>query len=253
MDVKKFDLVIIGAGRIYPNFWTQWTVGLSELSDMPLHRPSETDCHYEFCKADYTAGYLEKYVDRRGHDSRTLRDRIRLDSHVKSRQNLIVASGTTSSPNMPKFSGKHLFGGPILHSVDFGASDILQCNSSKQIIVIGAGKSSADMVYEAVKTGNEVSWIIRSNGTGAAFFPEDKGRGPYKNAFEAASTRFLALLNPSIYNEQNIWNKFLQNTYLGNWFLRCLITATDNGIRKVADYKGRKSSKGFEKLEYDTP
>lgn len=55
------------------------------------------------------------------------------------------------------------FGGPVLHSRDFGAEEdnILQSETIRMITIVGGGKSSVDMRYEAVKAEKEVSWIIR--------------------------------------------------------------------------------------------
>ncbi|KAF1964695.1 hypothetical protein BU23DRAFT_630778 [Bimuria novae-zelandiae CBS 107.79] len=90
---------------------------------------------------------------------------------------LMVASGLTSIPNMPDFPGAAHFAGPIFHSRDFGAreDEILKFERIKRVAVIGGGKSSADMVYEAVKAGKEVSWIIRTSGCGPAVFVSGKG------------------------------------------------------------------------------
>jgi cation diffusion facilitator CzcD-associated flavoprotein CzcO len=49
--------------RIYLNFWTQWTYGVAEFSDMPMERPPAEDCKHDQFKAEYTNKYLEAYVD----------------------------------------------------------------------------------------------------------------------------------------------------------------------------------------------
>ncbi|KAF2690950.1 flavin-binding monooxygenase-like protein-like protein [Lentithecium fluviatile CBS 122367] len=264
--------------RIYDTFWTQWTVGLSEFSDMRMQRPPESDCFYDFYRAKWTTNYLEQYVDRKNDKGQTLRDRIHFGIEVenikkiganwkiasKNREGLrqtfsagklMVASGLTSMPNMPDLPGAEQFAGPIIHSRDFGAheQDILKSESIKKIAIVGGGKSSADMLYEAVKAGKEVSWIIRTTGDGAAFFALGKGKGPYKNAFELASTRAVASMSPSILNNKNWWTHFLHSTSIGTSLLKRMITKMDSELRDEANYKGRPSDKGFEKLEYDAP
>jgi cation diffusion facilitator CzcD-associated flavoprotein CzcO len=264
-------------GRIYNTFWTQWTIGLSEFSDMPMEPVPESDQKLDFYRAKWTTQYLEQYVDRKCKEGRTLRDRIHFRIEVEriqkvagrwevtckgpenlpvlySAEKLIVASGLTSVQNMPTLPGREQFGGLVMHSEDFGSNEdkILNSEDIKRIAVIGGGKSSADMIYEAVKAGKEVSWIIRTTGAGAAYFAPGSGQGPYKNAFEIASTRLASSLQPTIFNSRNWWTHFLHRTAIGNSLLMKAMAAVDSGIRKKADYKGRKSDKGFQKLEYDT-
>ena len=76
------------ARRAYPGFWTQWTVGTAEFSDMPMEVPKEEDQYFGFFKADYTTRYLERYVDERG-----LRERIRFGFEVRRLRGLLRAKG----------------------------------------------------------------------------------------------------------------------------------------------------------------
>jgi hypothetical protein len=140
-----------------------------------------------------------------------------------------------------------------MHSESFGESDIMSSDHIKRIVVIGAGQSASDIIYDAVKHGKEVTWVIKADGSGPVFLVEGKGIGPYKNAFEAASTRILSSMSPSIYNGQNLWTNFWHGTRIGTSIIQRLIKSSDEGIRNLANYKGRASTKGFEKLEYDTP
>jgi dimethylaniline monooxygenase (N-oxide forming) len=128
-------------GRGYESFWTQWTVGTAEYSDVPMPRPPETDTYFEVFKAKHTTQYLENYVDIQAFAGQTLRDRIKLRIEVESVQKdgegegwilstkerftgvehkyctskLMVASGLTSIPNMPSLPGDKAFKGQIIH------------------------------------------------------------------------------------------------------------------------------------------
>jgi hypothetical protein len=207
------------------------------------------------------------------HDGRSLRERIQFGIKVKSIEKidgnwllscstpgsdtlllpatkLMIANGQNSRPNMPDFRGKDAFGGVILHSQDFGESDIISSDEINNIAVIGAGKSSADMIYEAVKAGKTVTWIIRTTGKGAGFFVPLDAKTPYKNVGEAAQTRIMATLQPSILNRDSWWNWLLHNTSIGIFLVRLLFSMVDKDARTRANYKGRKSTKGFDKLDY---
>jgi hypothetical protein len=105
---------------------------------------------------------------------------------------------------MPSLPGRHDFLGQVLHQDGFGSSNILTSPEIRNITVLGGGKSSADMVYESVKAGKTVSWILKaSDTTGPGFFLSPEGAGPYKNAFEIGMTRLAATLTPSNMNGIN--------------------------------------------------
>ncbi|KAF2184197.1 FAD/NAD(P)-binding domain-containing protein [Zopfia rhizophila CBS 207.26] len=270
----KFDVVIVGAGvsgiiaaqrylqvhpgchlaileqdyclggRLYHSFWTQWTHGLAEFSDMPMDRPLEQDCSRDLFKAKYTTEYLEKYVDQVRYAGRSLRERIQFSIQVQSIEmieskwrlkctdssksskvffatTLMIASGEASRPNLPDLPGKETFGGVIVHS---------------HVTVIGAGKSAADMAYEAVKAGKAVTWLIRKNW----------------HRCWAAQTRIMSSLQPSVLNKETWWAWFLHRTNIGIRIVKWIFSLLDTEVRKRADNKERKSTKGFEKPEYDT-
>jgi dimethylaniline monooxygenase (N-oxide forming) len=248
---------------------------MAEFSDMPMERPPEEDCKNDCFKAKYTTQYLEDYVDRMCHAGRSLRERIQFGIEVQSIEKagekwrlsckdsmdqsvvfsapkLMVANGENSLPSLPDLPGTGSFGGLVLHSEKFGESTIIPDDKIQHIAVIGAGKSAADIVYEAVKAGKTVSWIIRRTGTGPGFFAPLDLKSPYRNAVEAAMTRIMSSLQPSLLNKDNWWSWFLHSTKVGVSVVNKIFSILDTAVRERADYKGRKSTKGFEKLEYDT-
>jgi dimethylaniline monooxygenase (N-oxide forming) len=122
----------------------------------------------------------------------------------------------------------------------------------KHVTVLGAGKSSADMIYEAMKAGKEVSWIIRASGTGPGFFaPLDMKPPAYRNAPEAAQTRVMSTFQPSFLNQDTWWTRFLHSTSAGVWLVQKMFSLLDAEVKKRANYTGRKDTRGFEKLEYN--
>jgi len=141
---------------------------------------------------------------------------------------------------------------PIIHTENFGDTSIMESPDIKKLAVLGAGKSAADVGYRGVKEGKEVHWIIQKYGAGAPFFASGKGKGPFRNAFEAAHTRIVASLGPSIFNRGTIWTNFLQHNWIGRWLIAKLLGAQDQNIRNEADYRGRDNTKGFAQLEYET-
>ena len=248
--------------RAYEGFWTQWTVGTAEFSDLPMPRPPESDTYYDFFKAKYTTQYLEDYVDRRNFAGLTLRERIRFDSHVHKvvkvdgkwavsvkdktgdtyiirSTKLIVASGLTSRQYVPCLSGSEKFDRPIIHQENFGQSSILSSPNVQRVTVLGGAKSSADMVYASVKAGKKVSWIIRESGTGPAFFLSPKGKGPYKNAFELGSIRAASTLSPSFLVPRSWWTRFLHESMLGRKIVEGIWAGANKEALPPQDIKHR--------------
>lgn len=82
---------------------------------------------------------------------------------------LIMACGESSTPNIPTFPHRDQFDTLIIHSTDFGASDVLATPDIHHISILGAGKSSADMLYSCLKSlppHTRVHWVISETGTG---------------------------------------------------------------------------------------
>ena len=75
---------------------------------------------------------------------------------------LVLATGITTDPNLPVFTGAADFGGPILHSKDVRLS---QSKPVERVAVVGGAKSAADAVYIHATSGKHVDWIIRGEKT----------------------------------------------------------------------------------------
>ena len=246
-------------------------MGTAEWSDVPMPRPPEDEIYYEFFKAKYTSNYLEEYLDSHRFVDRSLRDRIKFgfkvntikksgdvwivtgDTAVFRASKVIVASGLTSTPNIPQLPGIEHFEAPIIHHESYGQSSVLSSDKSQNVVVLGGGKSAADMVYASVKAGKSVSWIIRASGTGPAFFVSPKGKGPFKNAFEIGSTGIVSTLSPSILNPDTWWTRFLHTNY-GQKIVNAIWGGADKETRANADFDGRHDAlRGFENLNPHSP
>jgi dimethylaniline monooxygenase (N-oxide forming) len=157
---------------------------------MPMERPPEEDCMNDLFRAKYTTKYLDEYVDAKRHSGLSLRERIKFNMDVLSiskvnakwkihcadtlnqstetllASKIMIANGQSSTPNMPNFQGREGFRDSVIHSIDFGTSTVIKDAAVQHVAVLGAGKSAVDMVYESVKAGKTVHWVIRESGSG---------------------------------------------------------------------------------------
>jgi dimethylaniline monooxygenase (N-oxide forming) len=265
--------------RDFAGFWTQTAYGIAEFADFPMERPPEEDSMHGLFRAKYTGKYLEDYVDHINIGGRSLRDRIRFNVHVQhvekrdglwhlactgpddksnaktlTTSRLLIANGQASTPRMPKLPRRNLFKGKVIHSLDFGQSNITTDDSVQYITVLGGGKSAADMVYECAKAGKIVTWVIRKTedgSTGPAFFAPADAPTPYRSPGYMAQTRVMSRLQPCYLNPDTWWAWFLHRTRFGMGIVKWIFNQADLGFRKRAAYKDRESAKGFEKLEYE--
>jgi dimethylaniline monooxygenase (N-oxide forming) len=166
-----------GKERLYPGFKAQASCHMCEFSDMPISVPPGGSDKYDCPDSKYISEYLEIYLDKHIYGGKPMRDRFHLNSLIKSvkkgpdgiwsvkftqlgeeremtASKLLVATGTTSLPQIPDLKGRDTFNGPIIHSMDFArAWPDIQKSSIQNVTVLGGGKSAADFVYQLVKAG----------------------------------------------------------------------------------------------------
>jgi hypothetical protein len=237
--------------RLYPGLKTNNLVGTYEFSDFPM-----TEARFGVKPGQHIPGqvvheYLQQYAETFG-----LLPHIRLRSKVQTVQmtetgqweltmlsdgvndnlpergrliadKLILATGLTSDPFMPKFEGSTDFDAPLFHVKDFH-SQASSKHSPKNAVVLGASKSAWDACYAYATTGTQVHWIIRSSGTGPNWVSP-----PYVTPFKLwleslLLTRFFTWFSPCIWGDADGYGwirRFLQGTWLGRklvsgfWFV----------------------------------
>jgi dimethylaniline monooxygenase (N-oxide forming) len=265
-----------GKSRIYPGFWSQSGIRMSGFSDVPLTVPHDAEVFNDIFEAKYVTEYLENYLNNHVYSGTALRERVRTGfavskvgkladvwtvegalpadgvQHSFKSKRIIIATGMTSAPRMPKFPGQEQFGGRILHQKEYGQFLSEQPPSYRKVAVLGAGKSAADMVYGLVKAGNKVHWIIRKFGKGPGAFtnPAENAKGPFLNDPELAATRLFATMSPACFNQPNLWTQFLHNTPMGEKILKGVWNGADEKCKRIGNFHGREGAlEGFEHLE----
>lgn len=107
---------------------------------------------------DLYARYLADYAQRLGLDVRLGHEvrRIRPGWIVETAEAewateaVVVATGKYSRKRLPRWPGVDSFGGPIVHSVDYGTGRDF---AGKRVLVIGAGNSGTEIAADLVEQG----------------------------------------------------------------------------------------------------
>ncbi|KAE8159225.1 hypothetical protein BDV40DRAFT_291148 [Aspergillus tamarii] len=213
-----------GADRLYPDLKSNNMVGSYEYPDFPMleevygvrpdtHIPAATMCRY---LTDYAHhfGVFERVqfnttvntVELGPDDGWTLTIDPGSGPSTLHTKRLVLATGLTSLPNMPSFTGQESFNGPVFHARDFHkrADTLTTC---KRVVVVGGAKSAFDVSYAYVQAGVQVDLVIRPD-----------GNGPRKME-ELLHTRCITWFSPSPWQDEDgysVVRSFLHGTKLGN-------------------------------------
>lgn len=170
--------------KLYPGLKTNNMLGTYEFSDLPMDTATYGVKAGEHISGDVIHRYLEDYARKFG-----IYSKIRFETKVLSAEQvsgsgwlltvrkgfsnkdalktseilakkLIVATGVTSDPFLPRFSGSESFGAPLFHTGDF-KEHAGTLESAKTVAVFGGTKSAWDAVYAYATKGVKVEWIIR--------------------------------------------------------------------------------------------
>lgn len=221
--------------RLYPGLKSNNMVGSYEYPDFPMsedtygvksndHIPAATLHRYLTDYSRYFGVFdrvtfntsvdtIERDTDR-GWKVHTLSGK----SHaVVETKRLILATGLTSSPNVPTYPGQESFDAPFFHAKDFRSqADTLK--NSKNVTVIGGAKSAFDVSFGYVQAGVTVDLIIRPDGNGPVWLSPPFVTPLKKKMEELLHTRCLTWFSPSPWgDEDGFWlpRKFLHGTKIG--------------------------------------
>jgi hypothetical protein len=232
--------------RLYPGLKTNNMLGTYEYSDFPMTEERFGVKPGQHIPGQVIHDYLLQYAEVFGLLSRirlrckvqtaemketgqweltTLSDGINDASPKESRivaDKLILATGLTSDPFMPRLEGSADFDAPLFHVKDFRN----QANSKhdiKNIVVLGTSKSAWDACYAYATTGVQVHLIIRSSGIGPVWVAP-----PYVTPFKIwleslILTRFLTWFSPSIWGDADGYG-WIRGVLHGTWLGRKLVS-----------------------------
>ncbi|TVY89728.1 FAD-dependent monooxygenase [Lachnellula willkommii] len=229
--------------RLYPGLKTNSLLGVYENPDFPMtpgvfdikpdeHVPGPVLHEYlvQFAKK---FGVLEKIrfetkVDEveQNADDRWIISVSRLEkSEQKSGKivadKLILATGLTGNPNMPKIPGASSFDCPIYHSKEFVQNKGL-LKTARSVVVYGASKSGWDAVYAYASAGVQVEWVTRDSGRGPCWMTPMWIMGGKTRLEHLAFTRYLSWFSPMIWGANDgygFWKRILHGNFVGRWIV----------------------------------
>ncbi|KAL4786877.1 hypothetical protein BJX76DRAFT_63678 [Aspergillus varians] len=251
--------------RLYPGLKTNNVFGSYELSDFPMvakkygvegtgHIPGHV-VHAYLCDVANHFGITPHLLLNTRLIAATLNDdqalwELSLES-VRKRGNLrclqtvhatrlVIATGLTSKPHIPKIPGSETFDGLVLHSKQLKAR-ATSLADSKRVVVVGGNKSAWDVCYAAARAGSQVEIIIRPSGGGPSYlWPRGFSVGPFKLSLARLSTtRFFTLFDPAPFTKTGPFSwikRALHRTAIGQKICRFFWAYLDSAIRKLNGY-----------------
>ncbi|KAH8655849.1 putative dimethylaniline monooxygenase [Xylariales sp. PMI_506] len=145
---------------------------------------------------------------------------------------LILATGLTSTPNMPVYEGSQDFGRPIFHAKDF-CRRAPELEGVKSVVVVGGAKSAYDVAYAVVESGAEVDMIIRPNGQGPVWIAPRFVTPLKKRIDTILNVRFMSWFSPCPWGQEDGYprcRRLLHNTWVGQALVRTFWTVMGGDI-----------------------
>jgi hypothetical protein len=165
-------------------------------------------------------------------------DRIVEEIHAAK---LVIATGLTSKPHIPRFPGSNTFSGLILHSKQL-KEQAQRLAESKTVVIVGGNKSAWDVCYTAARAGSQVHIVIRPSGGGPSYlWPRRFSLGPFEVSLAKLSTmRLFTLFDPAValmsMGPFSWARKFLHRTFIGQTICHWFWTYLDRMIKRINGY-----------------
>ncbi|PYH94120.1 FAD/NAD(P)-binding domain-containing protein [Aspergillus ellipticus CBS 707.79] len=241
--------------RLYDELRTNNVVGSYEYSDFPMTEGQFGVQSDEHIPGKTVHAYLNAYAETFGinHNTR-LRctvvsatytpDKywdvnVNVKASVSSLRTpkLIIATGLTSQPIMPRFPGQDGFGAPLLHAKQLATLDktFLESNDIT-VSILGGTKSAWDAAYTCASKGAQVDWIIRESGHGPVWMAPARVT-PLKLLLEKLpTTRALSWFSPCVWGASSLIRTFLHETWLGQKIVKGFWALLESDLLQCNDY-----------------
>ncbi|KAK5087848.1 hypothetical protein LTR05_002063 [Lithohypha guttulata] len=248
--------------RLYPGLHSNNLWGSYEFPDFPMTEEEYGVREGQHVPADVLHEYLTDFAKHFGILERTrFNTRVNVveaandgwvlhttGSEPIRTSKLIVATGLTSTPNLPTYPGSETFGPPLFHAKDFyKRAKILE--TCDRAVVVGAGKSAYDIAYAFATAKATVDLLIRPTGQGPVWLCPPYVTPLKRKLEELIATRFFSWMSPCPWqwDDGHTWaHWFLQGTRIG----RIIVNKFWNIISdEVVDTFGFNKDKELAKLK----
>ena len=151
---------------------------------------------------------------------------------------LILATGLTSSPNLPSYPGQESFTVPFFHAKDFCAHKGT-LSTAKNAVVVGGAKSAFDVASAYKDAGVHVDVVIRPDGNGPLWMAPPFVTPLKKKLEELLHTRLLTWFSPTPWGGEDGFSfarDFLHGTKIGRMLVHTFWYLLSSGVVKDNDY-----------------
>jgi cation diffusion facilitator CzcD-associated flavoprotein CzcO len=224
--------------RLYPGLKSNNMVGTYEYPDFPM-----LESRYGVKANDHIPGaVLNKYLTDFAHHFGFF-DRIQFRTKVDTiepagdawkllvngvsgertivAKKLILATGLTSTPNMPTYDGQEKLNVPLFHAKDFCAR-ASELKDVKTSVVVGGAKSAFDVAYAQVQAGSTVDLVIRDDGHGPVWIAPAFVTPFKKRLDQLLLIRWMTWMAPCPWGSEDGYGGirgFLHGTFIGRWLV----------------------------------
>lgn len=134
---------------------------------------------------------------------------------------LILATGLTSTPNIPVYKNSENFGAPLFHAKDF-CREAPNVGKIKNAVVVGGAKSAFDVAYALVLDGAEVDLVIRPNGQGPVWIAPPFVTPFKKRLDQLLNVRWMTWFSPCPWGDAGGYSRvrrFLHGSAIGRFLV----------------------------------
>ncbi|RMZ90332.1 hypothetical protein DV736_g2427, partial [Chaetothyriales sp. CBS 134916] len=183
-------------------------------------------------------------------------------------ERLILATGLTSSPNLPKYANSQAFDAPFFHAKDF-CKEAPNLKGVKNAVVVGGAKSAYDVAHAMVEAGATVDLIIRPNGRGPVWIAPIYVTPFKKRLDQLFLLRWMTWFSPCTWGAEDGFGgirRLLHGTLIGRMLVDGFWKVLGNDVITLNKYDSDPELKklkpwypafwigsGLSVLNYDTP
>lgn len=245
-----------GTARLYPGLKSNNMIGTYEYPDFPMSEDIYGVGPFQHIPGTVLHRYLTDYAKHFGvferiqfntsvdkispsaSDGWTIMLRGEKGPRTLETAKLILATGLTSSPNMPQYRGAESFGAPLFHAKDF-CKQAPHLGKVNNAVVVGGAKSAFDVAYAMVQDGATVDLVVRPDGHGPVWIAPMFVTPFKKRLDQLLHLRWMTWFSPCPWGGEDGYpniRKFLHGTFIGRWMVNVFWKVLSNDVVTLNGY-----------------